>query len=389
MATKIKICFISVCHGAFDDRIYKKEALSLSRNGFEVCHLCYGDSNEKYVTENNIQIIQLQKRRKGASIHTILVALKQSMLHDIFTAAKETNADIYHLCDVELCRIALRLQRLSQRPKVIYDAHEPYFDKLIDYWRDRSIFKVLFIDIPAIIAERRIISKMDFLVATEENVYNLFKKKNLNSEIIYNYSTFLMDKPLEDCDKNYDIIYCGTISEAKGIFLMIKALYEAKRAGFCYNFIIVGPFDTQKTEARAKTLINDYYLTKQIHFVGQVNFDEVEQYYAQSKISFCLMPKNRSNKKTLLIKIFEYLAYGLPIVGSNFGHTNDIITKERVGVTVNPHDNQAVANAVIDLLEKARYKEMTQRCIKCVNEKYLWKYEEKKLLNLYKKLINE
>lgn len=386
MDLKNKVCFMSVCHAPFDDRIYKKEAVTLAMNGFEVSHICYGESRQDFVTTDHIRIIQLEKKKKGKNVKTFLAALKQTGLQDMFYTAKQLNADIYHLHDVELCRIAMQLKRLPQHPKVIYDAHEPYWEKLLDYWKGRSIFKVLFIDIPAIIAEKRILSKVDYLIATESNVAELFLKKNKKCEIIHNYSYFSINKPKETVKKTYDIIYCGGIANSHGISLMLNALNMANNIGYHYKFLVVGGFESQKTEKQTKEIIKKYHLEEQIDFVGQVKFEDVGKYYAMSKISLCLLPNNRSNRIALAIKIFEYLAFGLPIVGSNFGHTGKIIETEKVGIAVNPHDSKAVAKALISLLEDSRYKEMEQRCMDCVNEKYLWESEKIKLLRLYENL---
>ena len=379
---------MSVCHAPLDDRIYKKEALTLAKNGFDVYHICYGDEKQDFVTNDNIRIIQLQKKRKGKSLKTVFAALKQTRLQDMFEVAKNLNADVYHLHDVELCRIAMQLKKLPHHPKVIYDAHEPYLQKLLDYWKARSLFKVFFIDIPALFAEKHILSKVDFLIATEHNVATLFLKKNEKCETIYNYSYFLPEKSIEEVEKTYDIIYCGGVAHSHGISLMINALHETNDVGYHYKFLVVGGFESRKTEVQVKKLIQKYHLEKQVNCVGHVKYEEVSKYYKDSKVSLCLLPKNRSNKIALAIKIFEYAAYGLPIVGSNFGHTGEIIEKEQIGIAVDPHNSKEVANALIFLLENSRYKEMRNRCISCVNEKYLWKFEEKKLLNIYKQLID-
>ena len=389
MELQKRVCFMSVCHAPFDDRIYKKEALTLAKNGFEVYHICYGDSEQRLVTKDNIHIVQLQKKRKGKSFKTVFAALKQSKLQDLFDAAKEVNADVYHLHDVELCRIALKLKTLPQRPKVIYDAHEPFLDNLIDYWHKRSIPKLLLNDIPSIMAEKRILSKVDFLIATEENVAKRFEKNNKNSDIIYNYSYYVLEKQNEEPDKNYDMVYCGLIAKAKGIFLILNALIELKKMGFNYKFLAVGNFDSQKTEQQVRKIVKKNNLEKQVEFVGQVNFEDVGKYYQMSKIGLCLFPKNRSNQLILPIKIFEYAAFGLPIIGSNFGHVEQIIKNNNIGTCVPPMNAKEVAAAMVDIISEEKYKSYISRCVDCVKMKYLWENQEKKLLQIYEQLGSE
>jgi glycosyltransferase involved in cell wall biosynthesis len=380
---------MSVCHSAFDDRIYKKEALTLANNGFEVYHICYGDSEQDFVTEDNIRIIQLEKKRKGKSLKTVLAALKQITLQDLFNVAKKLNADVYHLHDVELCRIAMKLKRLPQRPKVIYDAHEPFHIFLKDSWKMRSKWGLLLNDIPAVVMEKRILNKVDYLIATEENVADRFLKKNPNTAIIYNYSYFSPDDFLLSTEnKKFDLIYCGSLSETKGIFLMLNALAEVKRRGYFYRLVMVGSFNNPNVQAKVEGIIQKEKLSDYLLFTGELPLEEVSKYYLQSKVAFCLFSSNRTNRLILPIKLFEYSAFGLPIIGSHFGHIAEYIQSNNVGVCVNPQDAHEVGSAMIDLFTEDKYRSYVFRCLDCVKAKYLWKNQENQLLHIYKQLLN-
>ncbi|MDR0864203.1 MAG: glycosyltransferase family 4 protein [Candidatus Symbiothrix sp.] len=367
---------ISCHHYLLDDRIYKKEALTLVQAGYDVVHIGYGEVFEDYYTEDTIRIIQLKRTKTG-----------KLTLNDLFQAAQKVSADVYHLHDVELCRIALKLKKLPGRPKVIYDAHEPFSDNLKDYWRERSFLKVLMNDIPAVFAEKRILNKIDYLIATEENVASRFRKKNPNTSIIYNYSYFAPDSQLPEEEKEYDAIYCGSISKSKGIFLMLDTLAEAKKQGYNLKLAIVGGFSNPALKASVEEIIQEKNLEENLLFTGNLPLDEVSRYYRKSKTAFCLFPLNRTNQLILPIKLFEYAAFGLPVIGSNFGHINEIIQTNGMGTGVNPHDAKEVAAALIDLVSADKYKEYIPECIHCVNDKYLWENQKANLLQLYEGLL--
>ena len=382
------VCMISCRHNLLDDRIYKKQALTLARNGYELIHIGYGDTNKDYYTEDIIRLIQIEKKTKGKTLKTAYQALKQSFQTDLFQTAKSVKADIYHLHDVELCRIALKLKKLPWMPKVIYDAHEPYYERLLDYWRERSFAQIFLMDIPALIAEKNILKKVDYLIATEENIAARFKKKNPNSSVVYNYSYFYPDNYVnESQEKEYDAVYCGGIFESKGIFEIFAALVETKKRGLEYKVVFVGDTNINSiSKNKIERIIRENNLDENVNFTGNLPFEDVAEYYKKSKVGFCIFPSSRVNKLILPIKVFEYPAFGLPVIGSNFGHIKNIVEENNIGITVNPANAKEVADALIHLVEDDNYRKYYQSCVSCVKNKYMWNNQEENLLSIYRNL---
>ena len=365
------VCMISCCHSLLDDRIYKKEALTLARNGYRLIHIGYGENYKDFYTDDAIRLIQIKKTKT-----------EQFCFSALFRAAQSDSADVYHLHDVELCRIAMKLKRLPHNPKIIYDAHEPFGTNLKDYWRQRSLVKVLLNDIPSLWAEKRILKKVDYLIATEENVASRFRKKNPHTSVIYNYSYFT---PLQSFpeEKIYDAIYCGSVSEKKGIYLIVNVLKETKKQGYFFRCVIVGAFNTLALQLKVEAILRREGLEQQVVFTGELPLEQVSEYYRKSKTAFCLFPLSRSNQLILPIKLFEYAAFGLPVIGSDFGHIAEIIQSNKIGVCVNPHDAKEVAAVWMDLISGDKYREYFAPGIHCVDSHYLWETQEAELLRIY------
>jgi glycosyltransferase involved in cell wall biosynthesis len=369
-----------------DDRIYKKEALTLAQNGYEVIHIGYGDKFEDFYTADSIRIVQIEKLKKGNTVRSKIASFRQLQLDDLFLAAKKIAADAYHLHDVELCRIAMKLKKLPHRPKIIYDAHEPFWDNLKDYWRKRSLPKVILNDIPSVLAERRILKKADYLIATEENVASRLRRKNPHTAIIYNYSYFHPESTSFE-EKEFDALYCGSISESKGIFLMLNALIAAKKQGYDLKFVLIGAFTDPSLPEKVEVVIQKEKIEANVLFTGKLPLDELSRYYKKSKTALCLFPRNRTNQLILPIKLFEYATFGLPVIGSDFGHIADVIQSNGIGKCVNPHNAEEVATALIDLIVGEQYKAYIPVCIQCVKDKYLWENQKENLLRIYEREI--
>src|SRR3546814_3897042 len=49
-------------------------------------------------------------------------------------------------------------------------------------------------------------------------------------------------------------------------------------------------------------------------------------------------------------KLFEYMAAGLPVIASDFGHWREVVEPAGCGLLVNPTDTRAIARAIEHLI---------------------------------------
>ncbi|MCS4480320.1 glycosyltransferase [Clostridium botulinum] len=88
------------------------------------------------------------------------------------------------------------------------------------------------------------------------------------------------------------------------------------------------------------------------------------------------------------MKTFEYMAFGLPMVGSNFGNIAKYIKEANTGITVNPLSPQEIWEAIYKILQdKNLYDVYSKNGINVVNEKYNWNIMEERLLSIYNKIL--
>jgi glycosyltransferase involved in cell wall biosynthesis len=88
------------------------------------------------------------------------------------------------------------------------------------------------------------------------------------------------------------------------------------------------------------------------------------------------------------IKLFEYMAAGIPVIASDFPLWRQIIGEARCGLLVDPQDPQAIARAMQYLLSHdAEAEAMGRRGRKAACELYNWNSEERVLLKFYSDLL--
>jgi glycosyltransferase involved in cell wall biosynthesis len=85
------------------------------------------------------------------------------------------------------------------------------------------------------------------------------------------------------------------------------------------------------------------------------------------------------------IKMFEYMAAGVPVVCSSFPLWRGIVEGHRCGICVDPMNPGEIA-AAIDRLASSpgEVEEMGRRGREAVRERFNWAVEEAKLLDLYR-----
>jgi hypothetical protein len=87
------------------------------------------------------------------------------------------------------------------------------------------------------------------------------------------------------------------------------------------------------------------------------------------------------------VKLFEYMAAGLPVVVSDFPMWRRIVEEAGCGLLVDPLDPAAIAGAIRRLLaDPVEAEAMGRRGRTAIVDRFAWHTEEAKLLNLYSHL---
>ena len=82
--------------------------------------------------------------------------------------------------------------------------------------------------------------------------------------------------------------------------------------------------------------------------------------------------------------MFEYMSAGVPVIASHFPLWREIIEGNDCGLCVDPLDPAAIAKAIDYLVTHPQEAErMGRNGQRAVAERYNWKIEEAKLLQLY------
>jgi glycosyltransferase involved in cell wall biosynthesis len=172
----------------------------------------------------------------------------------------------------------------------------------------------------------------------DSNVHLLGYDKNPELNVHLSWTEFCAQKLIPE-DKLY-IFFSGTFCDSYdfGPISSAAQFFESRNIAL-YHFIVAGEGELdQHVRDSLKTFAN-------VSMVGWLNESELR--LCLSNVHVGLAPYDRTALMSLPNKLFEYLAYGLPIVSSLRGELADVIEKNLVGENYDPNSNKSLADAIL------------------------------------------
>jgi glycosyltransferase involved in cell wall biosynthesis len=121
-----------------------------------------------------------------------------------------------------------------------------------------------------------------------------------------------------------------------------------------------------------------------VEFMGWLGRNDVRDALARARVGLLVLHPEPNYLDSYPVKLFEYMAAGLPVIASDFPFWEQFVKDTGAGLMVDPLEPNAIAEAIDWLLEHPdEAGAMGQRGREAVVGKYSWENEAKKLLNFY------
>ena len=371
MKKYINICHLTTAHTRNDVRIFHKECVSLAKVANFNVNLIVADGKKDEIKYNvKIQsVIKLNGR-----LNRFFKTTK-----NVYKKAIEINADIYHLHDPELIFVGLKL--LNKGKKVVFDAHEDVPKQLLGKPYLNTVL-LFFLSKTFSLFENYACKKYSYIITATPTIKEKFLKINKNTQDINNFPILKeFSKDIKWGEKKDEVCYIGGISKIRGINEIVTAFDDVSEI----KLNLAGNFVEKNIENDVKEMKG----WKQVNNFGYVDRDEINDILSISKAGLVTLYPIINYKESLPVKMFEYMAAGIPVIYSNFDLWKGIVEKENCGIAVDPLIPSEINNAIKYIILNPKEAElMGQNGKKAVFSKYNWNVEENKLINVYKELLS-
>lgn len=363
------IAHLTSAHKRNSTRIFHKMCKSMVKYS-QVYFVCADGKEDEF--SNDVNILDVGSSNNRFDRMTITV-------NKIYNKAIDLNADIYHLHDPELIRIGLKL--LKKGKKVIFDSHEHVGDQILGKDYIPRLFSNLISKL-YMIYEKYSLKKFSGLIGATPRIRDHLLKINPKTIDINNFPKLEEANFINDWKKkSNEIAYVGTLIKIRGVEEIIKSLDYT--TGVHLN--LAGNFGNKNFEIKVKKLRG----WRKVKEMGYLNREQVVETLKRSKVGIVTLHPKINYLDSQPVKMFEYMAAGIPIIASDFPYWKNIVEGNKCGICLNPLDPKAIGQAIQYFFENPNEsKKMGENGVKAVKNKFNWSIEEKKLITFYKKILN-
>jgi glycosyltransferase involved in cell wall biosynthesis len=184
--------------------------------------------------------------------------------------------------------------------------------------------------------------------------------------------------PVSMRDRPLEFTYVGFISDVRNIYAMIEAVTRVRPAA---QLRLAGSFAAEEMEHRARAMPE----WSAVRFEGWTSREGVASILADGRAGLVILKPVENEMVSLPIKLFEYMAAGMPVIASDFPLWREIVDSTGCGLLVDPLDLDSIVAAmqwVADNPDEAEA--MGKRGRQAVEERYYWEREAARLVAFYR-----
>lgn len=366
------LAHLSSVHPRNDTRIFIKQCCSLASHGYDVTFVVADSKGDEL--RSGVKIVDVG-RLSGRLTRMLKTTEK------VFSKAVALNADVYHLHDPELIPIGLKLKKLGK--KVIFDSHEdvpkqllgkPYLGKLSAQVLSQVVARY----------ERFACRQFDGIITATPFIRDKFLSINPHTVDVNNFPLIgELYAPVPWSEKRNEICYVGGISAIRGIKEIVRTceyLATPARLNLGGNF----------SEAEVEKEVQTYAGWQHVNALGYLDRAGIRSAFERSVAGLVTLHPVINYLDSLPVKMFEYMAAGIPVIASDFPLWREIVEGNQCGLCVDPLDPKAIAKAIdFVMTHPDAAKKMGENGRKAVMEKYNWPVQARKLTDFYRLITNE
>lgn len=230
--------------------------------------------------------------------------------------------------------------RIFSRTKIVVHLRSSYFKK---YYDKSNWFIKKFIDFT--------LKKVDTAIVLGNILKTILSSWIKNIKVIPNGTDFNPDITKRNISNKNELVvsYLGNLYEFKGIFDLLEAVKMVMERGKDIRLIFGGPWPKKEPEVkeRMSRYIEINKLENKVIFKGLIPIEEKEKFFLDTDI-FVLPSWSEGHPNVIL----EAMAAACPIISTrDVGAISETVLDGETGILVGKKDPDAIANAIVYLIE--------------------------------------
>ena len=375
LRSKKTVCVVAPVHVWDDVRVFHKEAKALASAGYRVIVIARAPSRELI---DGIEILPARTARSPRLVRFM-------GLITVFFQAASVKADVYHLHNPDTLPIALGLKIIGR--KFVYDTHEDFSKRiLIRSWmpailrRPAARLVVLLERLVSSIADGTIVTQDGVLKRVHQSAMLIGNPPRLEPALLSRVADLAVG--ISTDFRGLRAVYLGEVDAARGLFEMVNALDIANETT-AVRLWLIGP--GSESELRAATALPGWRYVDRIPRLPQ---EEAFAYVSRADVGLVVLRDVGDHATTDPNKLYEYMAFGLPFVASNFQAWRHRLGGLKAGLFVRPGDARETAGALIQLTRNPAKRMQMGKRGRAFVEAHSWERESTKLLDLYDRVLD-
>ncbi|OZU88941.1 glycosyl transferase family 1 [Virgibacillus indicus] len=403
-----KVCMLVAEHPFLDSRVFKKEAKSLKKLGYDVTMIVPRKSGFLFDIDGRPfkdQFLNQTFNHEGINIVTYSYEDSRNPLNKVLSRTDHweregfknaltelgilQEADIYHVHEYLSLFAGIGVKRMLKKRnkdvKLVYDSHEltpdPFDSRIPEKLKNNLKEKLLIM-----------LKEVDHIITISHSIKSWFLSQSptIPVDVVYNSPPLTKDyQPKSYHENGLVACYEGNIDYKRGSKDKIIQITEICSKEIDFQFKVIGGTrygdslnlpDQLKNKIQQTGWVDYYSISKHMKNVdvGWIDYEELQ---------FSL---NRTY--AMPNKFFSYLNNGIPILVNRCHEMESFIRTHRCGLIIDKTEATAkdYANALLYLNKnKPLLKEMSLNARMVMEEIYCWEKMEVRLEKVYHQLTNK
>lgn len=370
-----------------DPRVLK-EANSLAKSGYSVSVVCWDRSAEfspEETLNSGVRIIRIQNVPSEYGIGKRQLLRLSRFWLGAYGMLNRLKPYLIHCHDFDTLPAGLAWGRLHAAP-VIFDAHE-YYAELCRPRLHGFSGTVLFQLIRFF--ERLGARYASAVVTVDDTLGAIYRRFCKRVVIVGHYPSLnLIEAPAPVFSHpELNLVYIGRLSTDRGIIAYAKLVRSLISMGIPTRLILAGVFTPSSEEDVFIQAIKG--LEGAVELAGWVHYDRVASLLERADVGLAILQPIQRYIAALPVKLFEYMAAGLPVIASDFPLIKGVVEQAECGILVDPLDDpQSIAEQVKDWWQNPSHpRKLGANGRKAILERYNWEARMQELVELYRSLL--